>query len=145
MNDQFYETNNRVSPQPPTWLADLVDSVSACIEAHSPMGPLEYWYSTEEEITELIIFPTPVELVGGAVDGAVVVAGFSLDLHTLQTAFERLDAVYWQAHSLGFHDVEGPHLSLEGIYQGQEVWLRVLSEPPEEAEPGLRLDTSGQG
>ncbi len=139
----FMRQTNSVSSQPPPWLADLVDSVSACIEAHSPMGPLEYWYSTKEEITELIIFPTPVELVGGAVDGAVVVAGFSLDLHTLQAAFERLDAVYWQAHSLGSHDVEGPHLSLEGVYQGQEVWLRMLSEPPEEAEPGLRLNTSG--
>ena len=109
------------------------------------MGPLEYGYRLEEDIVELIVYPTPVELVGGAVDGAVVVPGFSLDLQMLPAAFERVDALHWQAHSMGSYDLEGPHLSLEGIYQGHHVWLRVLSEPPEEAEPGLRLDTSGQG
>ena len=83
MNDQSYRENNGLLPQPPNWIEALVDTVSACIEAHTPMGPLEFWYGTEEEFTTLIIFPTPVELVGGAVDGAVVVAGFSLDLHTL--------------------------------------------------------------
>ncbi len=143
MNEQPYGENGGL-PQPANWIEALVDTVSACIEAHNPMGPLEFWYGTEEEITQLIIFPTPVELVGGSVDGAVVVAGFSLDLHTLQAAFERLDAVTWQAHSLGPYDFEGAHLSLEGVYQGQEVWLRILPNPPEETEPGLRLNTSGQ-
>jgi len=134
-----------MSSHPSTWLETLVDFVSNCIKAHSPMGPLEYWYRLEEDIVELILYPTPVELVGGAVDGALVVPGFSLDLHMLPTAFERVEAMHWQAHSMGPYDFEGPHLSLEGIYQGHYVWLRVLSEPPEEAEPGLRLDTSGQG
>lgn len=127
---------------PPAWLEALIDTVSHCIEAHNLMGPLAYWYGTEEELTELVIFPTPVELVGGATDGAVVVSGFSLDVQGLQAAFERVDALYWQAHSLGPHDGEGPHLSLEGVYQGHEVWLRLLADPPEEVEPGLRFDTS---
>jgi hypothetical protein len=107
------------------------------------MGPLAYGYRLEEDLLELIVYPTPVELVGGAVDGAVVIPGFSLDLHMLSAVFERVDALHWQAHSLGPYDLEGPYLSLEGIYQGHHVWLRVLSAPPEEAEPGLRLDTSG--
>jgi hypothetical protein len=105
---------------------------------------LEYWYGTEEELTELVVYPTPVELVGGAVDGAVVASGYSLDLRTLQAAFDQIDALYWQTHSLGSHDHEGPHLSLEGVYRGHQVWLRVLSDPPEDAEPSIRFDTSGQ-
>jgi hypothetical protein len=109
------------------------------------MGQLEYRYHLEEDIVELTIYPTPVELVGGAVDGAVVVPGFSFDIYMLQSAFEQVDALDWQAHSMGPHDLEGPHLSLEGIYQGYYVWLRVLSDPPEEVEPGLYLDTPGQG
>ena len=134
-----------MSSHPPPWLETLVDLVSNCIEAHSPMGPLEYRYSAEADIAELIIYPTPVELVGGAVDGAVVVAGVSLDLQMLQSAFERVEAMHWQAQGMGPYDLDGPHLSLEGLYQGYYVWLRVLSEPPEAVEPSLRLDTSGQG
>jgi len=132
-----------VAVHPPNWLETLVDIVANCIEAHNAMGPLEYRYSLEEEITELIVYPTPVELVGGAVDGAIVVPGFSLDVLTLQSAFEPVEAVSWQAHGLGPHDLEGPHLSVEGRYQGHAVWLRVLAEPPQETAPGLRLDTSG--
>lgn len=132
-----------MSSQPPTWLETLVDIISNCIEPHSPMGPLEYGYLLEEDIIELIVYPTPVELVGGAADGAVVVPGFSLDLQALQSAFERVEAVHWQAHDMGPHDFDGPHLSVEGLYEGHSVWLRLLSEPPEETEPGLRLDTSG--
>lgn len=140
MNDQSSNGNDGVSP--PAWIEALVETVSACIEAHNLVGPLEYWYSTEEEMTELIVYPLPVELVGGAVDGAIVGSEFSLDVHTLQTNFEQIDAIYWQAHSFGSHDLDGPHLSFEGTYQGHQVWLRVLSDPPEDAEPGLRFDTS---
>src|SRR5688572_22041148 len=102
----------------PFWIEALVAIVADCIEAHTVMGSLGYWYSTEEEIVELVVYPTPVELVGGAVDGAVVVSGFSLDLHTLQAAFEQVDAVHWCAHSMGPHDPEGPRISIEGISQG---------------------------
>jgi hypothetical protein len=134
-----------VAAHPPIWLETLIDIVSNCIEAHSAMGSLAYEYRTEEDLTELIVYPTPVELVGGAVDGAIVVPGFSLDLLALQSAFERVEAVYWQAQGMGPHDLEGPQLWVEGTYQEHAIWLRVLSEPPPEAEPGLRLDTSGPG
>ncbi len=140
MNDQSINGNDGMSP--PAWVETLVEIVSDCIEAHNLVGPLEYWVSTEEGLTELVVYPLPVELVGGAVDGAIVDSEFSLDVHTLQSAFEQIEAIHWQAHSLGSHDLDGPHLSFEGIYQGHEVWLRVLSTPPEETEPGLRFDTS---
>lgn len=127
----------------------LVDIVSNCIEAHSPMGYLGYRYREEEEgqeaFADLIVYPTPVELVGGSEDGAIVYPGFSFDLQSLLSAFERVDALHWCAHSMGPHDIIGPHLSLEGIYQGHRVWLRVLSDPPEDEEPGMQFDVSGQG
>jgi hypothetical protein len=140
-----FEENTHVSHHDPAWIEDLVNLVSGCLEAHSAMGPLEYWYNAEAEIVELVVYPTPVELIGGEFDGAVVVPGFSLDVQSLQTAFERVNALQWCAHGMGPFDLEGAHLSLEGLYQGCQLWLRVLAEPPEETEPGLQLDTSGQG
>lgn len=132
-----------MAAHPPSWLETLVDIVANCMEAHSPMGPLEYRYHTEEAFTELIVYPTPVELVGGAEDGAIVIPGFTLDLEALLSAFEPVEVVSWQAQGMGPYDLEGPHLSVEGRYQGHSVWLRVLAGPPQETEPGLRLDTSG--
>lgn len=131
-----------MAEQPPAWLVSLVELVANCLEAHNPMGPLGFLYGQEEDLWELIVYPTPVELMGGATDGAVVLPGFSLDLQALQSAFEQVDAVDWCAQAFGPHDLTGAHISLEGLYQGHQVWLQVLAEPPEDEEPGLRLDTT---
>ena len=53
----------------------LVDVVVGYMEAHSPTGPVGFRYREEDAIGELVVYPTPVELVGGADDGAVVVQG----------------------------------------------------------------------
>ena len=55
----------------------MVEVISACVEAQSPMGPLGYRYLAQGDPCELLVYPTPVELVGGAEDGAVVLPGFS--------------------------------------------------------------------
>ena len=86
--------------------------------------------------------PTPAELVGGAEDGAVVFPGFSLDVQGLSTAFEELVGVCWQAQPLGPHGQEGPYLSFEGVYDGHDVWLRVLGEAPDDEEPGFAVSLS---
>ena len=111
--------------------------------ADSPMGPLGYRYGEDDGPWQIDLYPTPVELVGGAVDGEVVAPGFSLDIEQLRGLFDRLDAVAWQ--SLGFPDGEGPHVSVEGVYQGHEVFIQVLAYAPEDEEPGMKLDTTRRG
>ncbi len=128
--------------QPSAWLPVLVEAVADCMEAQSPMGPIGWRYYEENEHLELLVYATPVALVGGEHDGAIVVPGFSLDVQALQALFERVTALRWQAHGFGPDDEDGPHLSLEGTYQGHNVWLRVLAEAPEDEEPGLTLDTA---
>jgi len=128
--------------RPSAWMTELVDAVAGCMEAHSPMGALGWRYHEEDELTELIVSPTPVELVGGEHDGAIVMAGFSLDVQALQAVFEHVTALQWHAQGFSPDDEDGPSLSLEGTYQGHLVWLRVLAEAPEDEVPGLQLDTS---
>jgi len=127
---------------PSAWMTELVEGVAGCMEAHSPMGPLGWRYHEDEELVELVIYPTPVELVGGEHDGTIVIPGFSLDVQALQAVFERVTALDWHAQDVGPDDDDGPHISLEGTYQGHAVWLRVLAEAPDDEEPGLQLDTS---
>ena len=128
--------------RPPAWLTELMEGVAGCMEAHSPMGALGWRYHADEELVELVVYPTPVELVGGAHDGTIVLPGFSLDVLALQAVFEGGTALHWHAQDCGPDDADGPPLSLEGTYQGHPVWLRVLAAAPDDEEPGLELDTS---
>ena len=122
---------------PSAWMTALVEGVADCLEAHSPLGGLGWRYQEEEELLALLVYPTPVQLVGGEEDGAIVMPGFSLDVLALSAVFERVTALSWQAHAWGPDDADGPHLSLEGTYHGHAVWLRVLAEAPADEQPEL--------
>ena len=131
-----------MASQPPTWMEDLIDSVSGCMEAHDVMGPFGYRWGEEDEFWEIIVYPTPIELVGGYADGENVSPGFSLDIKELSCSFDEVAEVRWQAHNFGVHDFDGPHISIEGVYQGHQIWLRVMGEAPKDEEPGVQLDVS---
>jgi hypothetical protein len=120
-------------------LYTLVETVAGNMTTFSGPGPLGFLYQEEEGVWEIVIYPKPVELIGGADDGDIVVPGFSLDLEDLRGEFERVDAVSWQ--SLGYPNSEDPHVSIEGVYQGHEVFVQVLAYAPEDEEPGMKLDT----
>ncbi len=122
------------------WLDQLLAAVVACVEAHSAMGPLGMRYREEEGFWEVWVYPTPVELVGGRHDGEIVVPGFTLDLEQLRAAFDSVAAFGW--NSLGLNSDEGPCVSIEGHFQGREIFLQVLAHFPEGEEPGLKLDTT---
>src|SRR5438552_16990427 len=128
-----------MAPPPPVWMEALAATVAECLHAHSPMGPLGFRYREEDGVWDLIVYPTPVELVGGAQEATVVLPGFSLDLYVFLSAFERLTALDWCAQGFGPSDSDGPCVSLEGRYQGHEVWLRVLAEPPTMKNPVCAL------
>ncbi len=122
----------------PAWMESLVEVIHECVEAHSLMGPLGYRSLAQGDPCELLVYPTPVELVGGAEEGAVVLPGFSLALQALLAHFDRVEACRWSPSGLGPDDPDGPCVSIEGLSQGHDVWLRVLAEPPEDEEPGLQ-------
>ncbi len=100
------------------WLDDLLAEISGCVEPEREMGPLGLKYFEEEGFWEVWIYPTGVELVGGAHDGAVIAPGFSLDLKRLGLAFDAVLDFSWDA--LGLNS-EGPHITIEGVFQGHEV------------------------
>ena len=119
------------------WAQALVDEVSTCMEIGSPMGPLGYRYANDVDFVELTVYPTPVELVGGAEDGGIVDPDFHLDLGELTKVFDEVVHFGWKA--LGLLDEEGSQISVEGKFRGQDVFVQVLARPPEGEEPGLKL------
>jgi hypothetical protein len=138
---QFFHGPDDEDDEPnDAWLDDLLEAVSACVEADAPMGPMGLRYGVEEDFWDISVYPTPVELVGGAHDGAVVIPGFRLDLESFRSLFEEVKDFGWNA--LGFTDPEGPYVYIEGIYGSREVFVQVLAAPPEDEEPGLKLDAT---
>ena len=136
----FHGKEDLEGETPFLWVKLLVESVAEHITADSPMGPLGYRYGEEEGFWQVEVYPTPVELVGGAVDGEVVAPGFSLDLEGLRSAFEEITDLGW--HSLGFAHAEGPHIWIEGVFHGQEVFLQALAYAPDDEEPGMKLSVN---
>jgi hypothetical protein len=139
----YFHGSRRPDSEVPAWLDELVEAVAGCLTADSPMGPLGFRYDEADEFWEIVVYPTPVELLGGAHDGAVVAPGFALDLERLRAAFDRVDDFGWNA--LGLHDPDGPYVWVEGDYRGRDVLLRVLGQAPEDEDPGMKLDISGRG
>ena len=125
----------------PPWLDHLVETVAANMETMGAAGPLAFQYGEEDGIWDVVLYPTRVELVGGALDGEVVEPGFSLDLEGLRAAFKDVVALTW--NSMGYQ--EGPYISIEGKCQGHHVFLQVLAYAPEDEEPGMKLDCSKRG
>jgi hypothetical protein len=122
------------------WLDALMDDVGDCITANDVMGPLGCRYGVEDDFVDVTVYPTLTELVGGAVDGEIMEPDFSLDLNQLRTIFDQVNDFGWQA--LGKNDPDGPHIWVEGIYRGREMYLRVLAVAPEDEEPGSKFDVN---
>jgi hypothetical protein len=120
------------------WAQALVDEVSTCMEVGSPMGPLGYRYRIDEDLVELMVYATPVELVGGPDDGGLVDPEFHLDVGELSKVFDEVVHIGWNA--LGLNEEEGSFISVEGKFRGQDVFLQVLARAPEDEEPGLKLN-----
>jgi hypothetical protein len=124
-------------PDLPAWLNSLFEDIGAGLTPEGLMGPLGFRWHEEEGFCEVDAYPTPVEVVGGAADGAVLAPGFSLDLEQLRAVFEEIVDLGWNA--FGWPDGEGPFIWVEGTYQGRSIFLRVLSEAPEGEEPGAKF------
>lgn len=65
--------HTRMARHPPAGMEALVNAVGECLNAHSPMGPLGYWYPEEDAHGEIVVYPTSMELVRGAEDSIVTV------------------------------------------------------------------------
>jgi len=53
---------------------------------------------------------------------------------------ERFDALEWQ--SLGFPGGDAPHVVVESVSRGHEVFVQILAYASEDEEPGMKLDTT---
>ena len=122
----------------------MVDAAVGCMEAHNVTGPLAYRHHQEDDLTTVLLYPTPVELVGGEEDGVRVVSGFTLDILALMSIFEEINEINWESSAFYPSDPTDAKVAIEAIYQGHLVWLQILAEPPDNEQPGMKLDVTAR-
>ncbi|HVW38743.1 MAG TPA: hypothetical protein VHB99_15620 [Pirellulales bacterium] len=120
------------------WVDGLMEAIAGCISVDSPIGPLACRYMAEDDMVDVLVYATPVEIVGGADDGEIVDPDFDLDLIRFRELFSSIEDFGWSA--LGLQDEGGPHIWVEGVFRGQPVYVQLLSRAPEDEEPGMKFD-----
>lgn len=130
-------------PEIPAWMNALVEKVAAAMLGHGPAVPLGLRYRQMANQWDILIYPLPVEMIGGAHDGGLAAPGFSLDLEQLRSAFQSLTVMGWDAHGTGAENAaDGPCISAAGDVAGRQVWLRILAFAPADEEAALKVDAN---
>lgn len=133
-------------PQPPSWLSQLAGLVTQAFHAQSSLAPVGcHFHKNDEAETpqwEVTLFVSSTEIYGGALDGQCAFSRFMVDLRDLMAAFDVVESCYWQAQTMASDDQLGPHVGVEGMFQGHPVWLRITAQPPRDFEPGRMFDQS---
>jgi hypothetical protein len=108
----------------------------AGVDTLSPIG-CHYFHNEEPpEQWEVSVFAARTEIVGGERDGQETSSRFTLDLKRVVRLFSEVKRLHWQGLEFGADDEVGSHISIEGIYLGRPVWLRILAHAPKRFESG---------
>ena len=86
------------------------------------------------------MFISQTETVGES--GKRTNSRFAVDLTGLESIFSEVHRFSWQAVFDGSSSDLGPHISLEGRVEGNNMWLRIVSEPPPQFDAGRIADTN---
>ena len=108
----------------------MANAVAQEIAPVDILAPIGCHYHCADGVWEVTLFVGMTEVVGGRTDGIKRRSRFSVRLGKLDSIFAEVEHFHWQTHTLGSTDDLGPHISLEGKYQGHPVWLRILASPP---------------
>lgn len=130
--------------QPPRWLGELSELATRAFHSESPIAPIGCHFHKNEETEspqwEVTLFISSTEFYGGPLDGKCAFSRFMVDLRELMAVFDIVESCYWQAQTMSDDDQLGPHVGIEGRFQGQSIWLRITAQPPSPFEPGRVFD-----
>ncbi|HAW31641.1 hypothetical protein [Gimesia maris] len=119
-------------------MANQVASLMYDVDMLSPIG-CHFFHNGSRNEWEVTLFASSTEIVGGEWDGVLAPSKFCFNILKLGEIFEEVESLYWQALPVDYDDQLGCHISIEGKYEGERVWVRVLAEAPEEFEAGRRM------
>ena len=116
------------------WIRQLVDAVADSTTSINTEGELgcHVFQNKVDGLNEweITIFGEPVQL-GGRLASYSTDPVFSIDVFSIVTLFDTLISCRWQTSQVDSDDDLGTHLSVEGIQNGEAVWLRIVGQKPE--------------
>lgn len=123
------------------WINELASEIGVRLLPIDFPPPLGCHVFDEDGLVELTLFFGATETMGGELDGCHRSARFHFDLLGVTELFDDVQSFFWQPLTIDTEDDLGPHVSIEGTYQGNQVWVRVLSRPPENVSAGVIANT----
>jgi hypothetical protein len=117
---------------PPLWMQELIERVTDAVTPFDNSTELAcHYYHSEQggEEWEVTLFPD-VPQFGGRLMGFQEKNALSIDIAELVQVFSSISNCNWQTQVIADDDEVGPHLSVEGEYESNNVWLRIASNPP---------------
>ena len=132
----------------PEWIKALVENVLVdCVTPLGFMGPLGYRYwepaavDNQASCWQVAVYPTPNEVRGqDKLDGACYVTGFRFDVAKLIRGFSDVDELVWHSPAKYAGNLDGPELSVQGVFLGKRVWVRFFHLPPPDELPSYAVD-----
>ncbi len=121
---------------PPDWLAAMVNDIALRILPVDPLAPIGCHYAHVDDCWEVTLFVSASEVVGGEYDGERFASAYQFDLVGVEAHFDDVTALGWQPIEFGEGDDVGPHIAIEGVRDGHQVWVRVAAFPPAHLEAG---------
>ncbi len=103
----------------PDWLNELLESIAGHIETAPPTIGWQTCAPEDEDPWEARIFPGPTEH-----EGKILYPYSFIDVTAILAEFSSFEIVTWGNEGVS-------ELSIEGVYDGHEVVVAVLSRAPE--------------
>ncbi len=132
----------------PAWLTSFMNDV--LIECIVPMGFIgrvgyRYWEpedpSNPSKSWLIVAYPTPNVIRGSnRNDGTMFVSGFQFNVSKLIEAMTDVEEVVWSNPVKYNGDMDGPELSVRGVFNNKHVWLRFFHMPPSDEPPGFAVN-----
>lgn len=120
--------------QPAAWLSGLADAIAMTVAplTTEPLPALDCHFTKYEGVWEITLFTESTEVVGGPEDGSIRHSPLGVRVAEILDLFQSVSSCNWQTQAFGPEDDLGPHLSIEGLYKGRMVWLRILAAAPQQ-------------
>jgi hypothetical protein len=130
---------------PNRWVDEFGQTVMACLnEMEGSEAGFAYRYSGpgEQQLDDhLFLFaPQPLEISGGADDGAIVCEPLTVDIDAVGQLFTQLESASYQA-AKGPERYHRRHVALTGRVGERHITLFIFDEPFDDAEVRTVLET----
>lgn len=143
---ELYKARKQQRDNRPAWLAETINELADLFEPMADVGRVGYECQFEEDQWVVSLFLGSTEIVGGLHDGSAKLMNFQFDAVPLLSRFEQITELALNAYprqSEEQNESQCTSMTIAGVMQGNQIKLRIQTEPPQDAGPGLHQYPNG--